>query len=622
MARVHRTDLTDKMKERLARCEKKYLEKNGGDDSTRLIDSWYGANEEEKTMLKELLKLDRKFYSSVANVKNKHYETFGVFTNKVLSSTIQNIKNAEKLAQARVSEGMLCCFFAYLSFFNRIQWLTLSDTTVREEQEAAAGPFASGVKAKSTTTKPPSTEYSKKTVPKASSAASIFTKAGATFNGQNYNADNGTVVGGKAGAAGGASVARSIFAGSFNGKPIPQDGTFGGNGPQILPSAVFQIVNEAIGGGLIFGQADFHIDAARNKRGSLRLCYSPLCIIPEEGGVDVRLSTRDPSIVIAQVEIAKEFCQPDKVLDYILDRMKEACPQLQSKAARLSYLRNTSRYSALFGNLQKLYNAFNQSPTSSKSIRFEYRIQFKDDNGLPFKIASTLVRKDEDNLFYGVHNKLDKRGTTHVFYEFKEKDAPFRLVDHSGTRDFSIGNTSPFGKTPMSPLNEEESDDDMDDGPPATITTPMKEAMKKGAAKARASNVSASYRDNDAVSSDGSTLPSVEDEAEMEIDDDEESSSGESTVSEKTKELIETFTKTLKHSRKKKNSTFGIGTSDSHRSGTTRGDTAREEKRKGKAKSHNDNSSKASSKRSTKSKSNATSYSCFKKFDDETKKHD
>ena len=75
MARVHRTDLTDKMKERLARCEKKYLEKNGGDDSTRLIDSWYGANEEEKTMLKELLKLDRKFYSSVANVKNKHYET-------------------------------------------------------------------------------------------------------------------------------------------------------------------------------------------------------------------------------------------------------------------------------------------------------------------------------------------------------------------------------------------------------------------------------------------------------------------------------------------------------------------------------------------------------------------
>ena len=115
MARVHRTDLTDKMKERLTRCEKKYLEKKAdGDDSTRLIDSWYGANEEEKATLKELLKLDRKYYSSVANVKNKHYETFGIFTNKVLSSTIQNIKNAEKLAQARVSEGMLCCFLIFL----------------------------------------------------------------------------------------------------------------------------------------------------------------------------------------------------------------------------------------------------------------------------------------------------------------------------------------------------------------------------------------------------------------------------------------------------------------------------------------------------------------------------
>jgi hypothetical protein len=222
---------------------------------------------------------------------------------------------------------------------------------------------------------------------------------------------------------------------------------------------------------------------------------------------------------------------------------------------------------------------------------------------------------------------VDKRGTTHFFYEFKERDAPFRLVDHSGTKDFSVGSNSPFGhKNPMSPLQEED-DESEEDGPPATISTPMKEAVKKGAAKARASNISASYRDTNADSSscDDSTLPSVEGE-NMDVDDDE-SSSGGSTVSEDTKAMFEAFKKLRKQSRKKKNSKFGIGTTNSHRSGTTRGDSAREEKRKSKNKSQpiNDNSSKASSKKSSKSsksKSNATSYTCLNTFEDESKKHD
>ena len=83
----------------------------------------------------------------------------------------------------------------------------------------------------------------------------------------------------------------------------------------------------------------------------------------------------------------------------------------------------------------------------------------------------------------------------------------------------------------------------------------------------------------------------------------------------------------MKMGKKKRNSIFGIGTTNSHRSDTTRGDSAREEKRKGKLKSHNDNTSKSSSKKSTSSKQSSKSskskktYDCFKTFDDESKKH-
>jgi hypothetical protein len=178
----------------------------------------------------------------------------------------------------------------------------------------------------------------------------------------------------------------------------------------------------------------------------------------------------------------------------------------------------------------------------------------------------------------------------------------------------------------MSPVNEDDrSDDDYDEnGPPATICTPMKEAMKKGAAKARTSDVSA-YRDGNVPSSDDSSIFTVEaegEETEVVDDDNDTNSSGSSTLTEKTKTMLEAFKMTQKTQRKKKKkSTFGIGTTNSHRSGTTRGDTAREDKRKSKPKSHNnDNSSKASSKRSSKSsksKSNTMAYSCFNSFDDE-----
>jgi hypothetical protein len=66
--------------------------------------------------------------------------------------------------------------------------------SVRDKQQACAGPFGSGVKAISTTTTNIPADNSKESF-KPSSSASVFTKAGATFMGKNYNVDDGTVVG-------------------------------------------------------------------------------------------------------------------------------------------------------------------------------------------------------------------------------------------------------------------------------------------------------------------------------------------------------------------------------------------------------------------------------------------
>ena len=615
--RVHRTDLTDKMKERLAQCENEYREKGDPNDNTRLIISWKGANEKEVTLLKSLLQEDPEYYKKVNNILNKHYETFGVFKKKVLTQTVQNIKNAERNAKARVEEGILLLLLLVAIFLFQTQTVLLCLSAVRKEQQAAEGPFASGVKATSNP-KPSPPDNATKAHGIPGSSATILSKcANTTFMGKNINTDDGTVVGGKKAAT--VSVSgKSVFAGSFNGQPVPQDGAFGANAQQIHQYSILQKeLENAIGGGLVFAQADFHYDACRNKRGSLHITYSPLCIVPK-GGFDVRLSTADSSFIVTQVEISKEFCKPDKVLEYILDRMDEACPQLKSRAAKLSYLRNTSRYSALFGNLQKLAAAHSQSP-NSKTIRFEFRQRFLDDHGQPFMIAPQLVHKSEDNLFFGAHSIVDKKGTTHVYMEFKEKDAVFRPVDHSGKKEFTIGTTSPFGnKTPMSPVNEEASDDDDDDfaSPPATISTPMKKAMKKGKMKAMESH-GTTYRDADDEASSGeSTISSKKSEMDVEEEDDDDDSSA-SDVSATTLELA----KALKNmGRKKRNSMFGISTSNSHRSGTTRGSTERNDKRKSKVNS-NDNSSKASSKhskkssKSSKSKSNAT-FTCFNQFDE------
>lgn len=107
MTRIHRTDLTDKMLERLAQAKEEHKEKGDVNDKTRLIKSWNGATEKEKNLLKSVYLSDPEHNRKVENVLNKHYETFGVFCRSTLSTTIQNIKNAERNAKAKVVEGMI-----------------------------------------------------------------------------------------------------------------------------------------------------------------------------------------------------------------------------------------------------------------------------------------------------------------------------------------------------------------------------------------------------------------------------------------------------------------------------------------------------------------------------------
>lgn len=103
--RVVRSDLTDRMKERLKAADPSHLEKGNNDDPTRLIDSWKGATKEENEKLESLFRSDPEHYKNVANVKNKEYETFGVFTNHVLGQKLQNLKQKAKNAAAKTKEG-------------------------------------------------------------------------------------------------------------------------------------------------------------------------------------------------------------------------------------------------------------------------------------------------------------------------------------------------------------------------------------------------------------------------------------------------------------------------------------------------------------------------------------
>jgi flagellum-specific peptidoglycan hydrolase FlgJ len=107
MARIHRTDLTDKMLERLAQAKEEHKQNGGKNDTTRVIKSWNGATEQEKTLLKSIYFSDPAYYRKVENVLDKYNETFGVFCKSTLSSTIQNIKNAERNAKAKVAKGTI-----------------------------------------------------------------------------------------------------------------------------------------------------------------------------------------------------------------------------------------------------------------------------------------------------------------------------------------------------------------------------------------------------------------------------------------------------------------------------------------------------------------------------------
>ena len=366
--KVHRTDLTDMMKKRLKEANAIHLEQGDPNDDTRLIDSWKEATEEEKSKLKALFEADPKEYKVAANVKNKSYEVFGVFTNRILSQAIQNLKQSSKRQQEKVQE-------------------------TREEQKE--GPMKTGVKAKSNSTV---------------AGASVKSVSAATFNGNQYHYD-GTVVGSKKGKGGSKSV-RSVSAATFNG--VQQTGFDSTKKAIQLTPQLQQVIQSSVGGGLIFGQADVYLDAQRNRRGTLHLLISPMAIIPENGP-NIRTSKMDPSVVIAQVELHKSYFHPDKVLKYVLGRMEEACPQLESKEARLSYLRNTARYGALVGNIKMLFQAFEESDR----VLFEFRIGFKDENGRPLRIHQELVQEREDNLFFGCHAETDKRGVYRLHMEFK-----------------------------------------------------------------------------------------------------------------------------------------------------------------------------------------------------------
>lgn len=488
VVRVHRTDLTDKMRSRIAQASDAQREAGKGpNDPDRLIDSWPAATPEELGKLEDLLRTDKEYYSVTANVKNKDYETFGVFTNKVLGTKIQNIKTS---------------------------WRKAAESAKQVQEEQKKGPFDTGVKAKTTSGS-------------ASIAPTVKSNANASFNGKHYNKSDGSVVADKQKKGRSAmSVATgvSISAASFNGKAIANDTSAGSKSDTVYPHSLLQAVDCPVGGGAVFGTACTWIDQLRNKRGSLHLCFGSMAVIPEDG-VDVRLSSKDASVIVTQVDIDKDCIEPDKALKYLLKRVRESAPHLNNRAARLAYLQNHPRFSALYGNLMKL--KIQLGVPEVKVIRFEYRQRFMTDDGKPLYLARELVSKEEDNIFFGLHVEYDKKQCYHLHMEFKEKGKPFGPVDHSGTSRIGSKIGSPGFRAPMSPINEDgtamDTDDDGTDAPPATINTKVKEAMKRGKKKAGQAHRDATSQDDDDDDSSLSTQESEED-VDMEYDTEEDCS--------------------------------------------------------------------------------------------------
>lgn len=510
---------------------------------------------------------------------------------------------------------------------NLLLALTIPFFSVHDEQ-AKEGPFNSGMKARSTTRSPSAGSVKSKYA----SSATVKSKGNATFMGKSYHKDDGTVVGGKASST--ASVAKSVAAGSFCGKPVPQDGAFGEEeAPRALPYSLFLEIAKVVGGAGVLVSATPWTDSRTNKRGSLHLALGSFCVVPEDG-IDVRLSTVDPSVVVTQYEVSKEFTDPKTVLDYVYEIIEVECPHLNSRRARWTYLQGHPRYTALYGAIKKLRER--QGKNYSKAVRFELRIKFFDEQGKPFNIANTLVQKSEDNIFFGLHTREDKHGATHIHMQFKERGATFAPVDHSGKNLHQSGS---FGMSPIQECDDDDSDDDdFDFKIPSHISTPMKKAMHRGSSKASKAEASAmSYRETSVVSSaeeeeeDNSSISSKENDMEFEDADDGVAaaaaaaaevsySTGGLTEEQKIAKLTRQFNSFLRAEMKeernaKKRKNFFGAASIASRGERTRTSESRDGKRKSpKSKDNEVSSSKSkTSKRSSKSKESIKSARSSKK---------
>ena len=216
-----------------------------------------------------------------------------------------------------------------------------------DEEQGGAGPVGAGNMKAKTTSKLPTvsennqafdtatkktlkTHKSKKHASDATAAKSCMYDCDVTFCNKRYSS-KGTVKKDKHGSNKSvASLANSVAACSINGKSFTDDGSMLHNGQDGINPCMSTRVKEAIGGGLCISEVDLWKDGSGNYRASLHLVIAPIAVLPPGEAIDIRTSLRNPAEVIFQVQLHVDFTNPDKVLSYILKRMKVSFPHLKT----------------------------------------------------------------------------------------------------------------------------------------------------------------------------------------------------------------------------------------------------------------------------------------------------
>ena len=386
---------------------------------------------------------------------------------------------------------------------------------------------------------------------------------------------------------------------SFAGKSLSADGQARKvNLPDKAMPVMATLVDKAIGGAVAFSQLDPWTDNGLNKRASCDLWVTNGTVLGN-GNLECRPSTQNPRILVISLGLSPTFTNPDSKLEYLLERVGEAYHCNGDRNACLRILQNHPRYVSAKVNLKALLGHNNRSFT------VEHRIT------APFDIDDTLVTKEEDPIFYGYcMQENEETGETHIYFELKEKGKPFTPV----TVD---GGVSSFGAAHMNtPTNKKSMFGHFNmDSIPENITF--------------ASPAAGRHRQHEEDSDDDSTIATREQhghgykttgddkQQEEEDDDDDDEDSWDSNLMDCDEESKDSEVETLRKQveelknivtgmyqkstskdsndnstsrtsvsttkKAKRNNGSAVSVTDSkasRRSSTTRGTTAREDKRK------------------------------------------